>query len=228
MIKEFFVPQQWEDVTIKEYSKFHAAAKVYQDNPEFEERIVDLAILHLCHIPKEELIKLPESTRLSIANDMRRLLNTATSQPLVKRFELLDTKFGFIPNLDQMSYGEYLDLVDLCSDTWKNMAIISAILYRPVVEEKGDKYRIEKYQGTNDDIVEIFNEKLGMDIVFGAVSFFLSLQRDLATDTLTYSIQQMTKEVLKDTQLKQVLQRSGAPTQVLQRFQEIVSSLSKQ
>jgi hypothetical protein len=223
MKQDYFIPQDWSDVTIKEYSKFHSAAKIYENIAEFEERIVDLAILHLCHIPKEELMKLSESTRLSIANDMRRLLNSATTQPLVKRFELLGTKFGFIPNLDQMSYGEYLDLVDVCQDTWKNMAMIAAILYRPIVEEQQDKYSIEKYAGTNDDVVAIFNDKLGMDIVFGAVSFFLNLQKELLIDTSIYMMNQTLNQELRNTQLRQDLQRNGVPMQLFQRFQERVS-----
>jgi hypothetical protein len=100
-----------------------------------------------------------------------------------------------MPSLDDMSYGEYVDLITYSKDTWDNMPLLMSILYRPISESKKDKYKIQPYNGTVDSQVELFKEKITMDIVFGALSFFLRLQLDLLNATLTSSMENlMTKK----------------------------------
>ena len=64
---------------------------------------------------------------------------------LVRRFKLGNVEFGFIPNLDDASYGEVDDIRNTISkiETWHKAM---AVLYRPVVQSKGEKYMIEKYE----------------------------------------------------------------------------------
>jgi hypothetical protein len=149
---------------------------------------------------------------------------------LVKSFEIGDTKFGFIPSLDEITYGEYVDLVTYTSNTWENISEIMAILYRPIVKQdtKGN-YSIQNYSGTNQDIVDLFKDKLTMDIVFGAMSFFLRLQMDLATGILTFSKNQMEMMIAKPSSPAfQILAKNGISTQQLQSLQETISqSLTK-
>jgi hypothetical protein len=74
-------------------------------------------------------------------SDVRKVVNIITAtlnkQPdLVRTFKLGDTEFGFIPKLDDMTFGEYVDL-DSNLGNWDNMYKAMAVLYRPIKQKIG-------------------------------------------------------------------------------------------
>jgi hypothetical protein len=151
------------------------------------------------------------------------LLN-ATKMPLIKSFESDKTKYGFIPNLDDMSYGEYLDLVSYTSkDIWENISTVMAILYRPITKSVLNTYSIEKYKGTTPEVANLFLNILTMDIVFGAISFFLDLQIDLMKGTLAYSMKiLMTSKDPRILAARETLQKNGTDITQLPHLQEMI------
>jgi hypothetical protein len=62
--------------------------------------------------------------------------------PLIDRFKINGQEFGFIPNLDDMTAGEFADLDDYFqnAETWHKML---AVLYRPVTKKLANAYDIE-------------------------------------------------------------------------------------
>ena len=52
---------------------------------------------------------------------------------------------GFIPKLDDISLGEYIDIETNISD-WQKMHKAMAVLYRPVNFKLGNKYGIAPYE----------------------------------------------------------------------------------
>lgn len=93
-------------------------------------------------------------------------------------------EFGFIPNLDDMTFGEYTDLDTYITD-WEQMHKAMAVLYRPI-KKKGlnDTYEIEKYNGsiTYSDVMK----HAPLDVVFGANVFFYNLGNELLKSTMNY------------------------------------------
>ena len=79
-----------------------------------------------------------------------------------------------------------------------------SILYRPITKQLGNLYTIEKYNGTKPETIELFSQGLTMDIVFGAISFFLHLQRDLVNATLTYLVTDL--KTIKNKEIQTALQ----------------------
>ena len=115
---------------------------------------------------------------------------------LEKYIRIGDKVMGFHPNLETMSFGEYLDLNQLVSsDFTNNLPKIMSILYRPVVSEFMHNYEIEKY----DSNVHIKNadlfRKVDMAYVNGAMVFFCLLREDLLSSSLKYLDQQMMKQM---------------------------------
>jgi hypothetical protein len=160
---------------------------------------------------------------------MTALLNSVKDQKLILTFEIGDSKYGFTNNLDQMSYGEYIDLVTYSKDVYENAAVMCSILYRPITEERNGKYTISEYKGTNQEQVELFSKKLTMDIVFGSLSFFLNLQKDLLSCTLTYTTEELTN-ILKtpNSTAAQILAENGVSMEQLQLLQEMIRQSSTQ
>lgn len=218
------IPENWQEVTLEQYMKFYKAVKPYEQTEDYHQKLLERAMYYFCNIDADVYRKLPKETFDEVSNDMLNLIANSNEQKLVLSFELFDQKYGFIPSLDEMSYGEYVDLVTYSKDTWQNIALIMSILYRPIIEEKNGKYKIQSYSGTVDNQVELFNKKLTMDVVFGSIAFFLSLRQDLVNDTLTSSIKTLKKMTEDPTsQVAQTLAKNGISMQQLQSWQEMTS-----
>ena len=102
----------------------------------------------------------------------------------VHRFEYQGVEYGFIPNLDEISTAEFIDLDDYIKEG-SQLNKIAAILYRPITSSNKMLYQIEKYEGTSkySEIMKGVNYKVAV----GAVVFFCNLSKSLlkALDTYT-------------------------------------------
>jgi hypothetical protein len=224
------IPESWQDVTLQQYLKFYNAMKPYDGAEEYTTKIVELAAYYLCNIDANTLNRLPLDTFNEIAKSILDLINSGKKQELVKSFQIGDTKYGFVTNLDQMTYGEYVDLVTYSKDVYENAALMCSILYRPILQEDKGQYRIQDYKGTNENQIELFYQKLTMDIIFGALGFFLRLQKDLLNSTLTYTTEAMSKmmEETPTSTAAQILAENGVCTEQLQLLQEMIQQSSTQ
>ena len=127
-----------------------------------------------------------------------------------------------MPSMDSMTYGEYLDLSTYSKDMWANIALIMSILYRPITKEDKSGYEIQAYNGTEENVVKLFQTALTMDIVWGAIGFFTLLQKDLLKGMMAYSIQNL--ESLKtNSQVLETLTTNGVDISLLQSSQEVIS-----
>jgi len=89
-------------------------------------------------------------------------------------------EYGFIPNLDKITAGEWVDIENNQNEK-KNMWKIMSVLYRPIIEEAPyGHYEIAEYDG---EFREEFKQ-MPMNIVLGAHLFFCDLGIDLLSYTL--------------------------------------------
>ena len=204
-------PESWADIKLQQYLDYYKHVKPYEGTEEHVTKNLQSSALYFCKVPGEFLYKLPESTFDKVANCLKKLFNEVDKHPLVTEFTIGDTTYGFVPELDNMSYGEYLDLVSYTSkDMWSYMAITMSILYRPITQRVGKLYTIEPYNGTNDERIELFKHAITMDVVLGAIGFFLDLQKDLQKGILTYMTETLMKDKRPEVQAAlQDLQQSG-------------------
>jgi hypothetical protein len=115
---------------------------------------------------------------------------------LQRRFTMTDpsgktVEFGFMPNLSEMTLGEYVDLESYISD-WEQMHKALAVMYRPIIGGNKDFYEIEEYKGSSK-YADIMKDA-PMTVATGAMVFFYSLGKELLRTTL-HSLQE---EVQKD------------------------------
>ena len=157
-------------------------------------------------------------------NDVTRIVNKIsdilnTKQELVMHFTMGTTKFGFIPKLDSMSFGEYIDLDTNIGD-WQKIEKAMAVLYRPVIKEYGNLYDIEDYRG--DNYHDIMNN-MPLDAVFGSLVFFYHLGIELSKIMMNY----LTEEhLVMDSTLEQILMKNGdGITQFTTSLKEMLDEL---
>jgi hypothetical protein len=146
---------------------------------------------------------------------------------MISRFSLKDpngdeVEFGFIPKLDSISLGEFVDLDTYISD-WTDMHKAMAVLYRPVTLENKGMYLIEDYE-SSDKYSEVMKD-MPIDIALGAVVFFYRLGKELSVYLMGYLQREAQKE---DSELKQTLAENGVGiNQFMQSLRETSSGLKK-
>ena len=167
------LPESIADITLNQYQQFLKL----QDKADTltEQGMAERVISLFTGIKKQDVKKLVISDYESIMNQITEACSTASK--FQQRFELNGVEYGMIPNLNDISQGEYIDLTTLGSDM-DEMHKVMAILFRPVVKEDAfGNYSIEAY----GDITERSNDmlKCPMHIVNGSLVFFLNLLKDL-------------------------------------------------
>ncbi len=98
-------------------------------------------------------------------------------------FKIGEVEFGFIPNLENITFGEYVDLENYLSK-WEDFHKAMAVMYRPITIRKEDKYEIMEYTGA-----AAFSEGMKfapMDVAISASVFFWTLGSELLSATLDY------------------------------------------
>ena len=103
-----------------------------------------------------------------------------TEHQLVNRFKLNGVNYGFIPELDDMSFGEYMDLDTFIGDN-DNLHRAANVLFRPIEFKRGDRYTIKEYDSNTSELAKDFP----LDVVLGAIVFFYRLGKDLSVVMLS-------------------------------------------
>jgi hypothetical protein len=142
---------------------------------------------------------------------------------LIQHFTLREVEFGFIPKLDDISLGEYIDLENTIVD-WQQMHKAMSVLYRPVNFKSKDKYTIAPYE-PNDEIKEIMKE-MPLDAVMSSMVFFYALGKELSIATLNFIEQEMKQG--KTSLPKELLDKNGdGINQYMQSLKEMSSNLTE-
>ncbi len=122
------------------------------------------------------------------------------------QFNLNGVSFGFIPNLDDISYGENKDITGYIND-WGNMHRAMAVMYRPIKQKLKGKYLIEDYNGSH--IYAETMKQMPLSIVMGSIVFFYNLTNELLSCIPNYLENQLKTEQMNGV----VSQENGAVIQ---------------
>lgn len=188
------VPTELNEITLGQYQKF---IKLYQG--EVTEEFMALKMLEIfCGIKLRDAYQMRYKDIDGIVEVISSTLNQKPQ--LVQRFKMGDVEYGFIPNLDDMSFGEYVDLDTYLPD-WNEMHRAMAVLYRPIKNKFKNRYNIVDYEVVDAEIYK----NMPMDAVVSSVLFFYRLGIDLSKAMMNYL------EESKETRLVQYLssEKSG-------------------
>jgi hypothetical protein len=217
------VPQELSAITLQQYQKY---LKVMEGNEDAEDtEFINLKVLEIfCGVTMKEAYKLPLAEFSFIINHIVEIFKEDT--PLQRDFTLTDPKgdsvtFGFIPKLDDISLGEFIDLDNYIGD-WQEIHKAMAVLYRPITFRKGDLYLIEEYEGS-DKYAEVMKDA-PVNVALGAVVFFYRLGNVLSS----YLLDSLTQKLKTDKQLTKDLEQSGGGiSQYTQSLEEMSQNLKK-
>lgn len=193
-VKEFKLISSWEDVTMEKWLKlidFTEGTK----SKEAEETIAALS-----NIPKKLIKELALQDVVVIMSKIAELQQKQNSS--LKRIIEIDGKeYGFHPNLDDITLGEFADIETFIkNDIEKHLPELMAVLYRPIKEKKNDIYIIEAYDG-NISIRAEEMKKMSIEQVQSALVFFYHLGRMLSMTFPSFLTDKL-KEMKKQLQTK--------------------------
>ena len=176
---KFQVPASLKDIPVKDYIAYQ---KIFDANKDAQEsEFVTMKMVSIfCNVSYEDLQKL-SLTQYDVVVQM--LQDVFGQKPTFRnRIKIGDTDFGFIPKLDDISLGEYVDLENyMKSPTTYHKAM--AVLYRPVTLKVKETYLIEDYEGS-DKYAEFFLD-CDLETALGAMLFFWNLGKELLSDMKT-------------------------------------------
>ena len=172
----------------------------------------------------EELRTAPMSDVIKADEHLKRIADEETGRHL-KVIELNGQQYGFIPNWQEFSLGEWIDIEEYSGDFWNNAHKIMSILYRPLLRRQGDAHTIEKYTSKEDS--EVFRQ-LPADLFGGCILFFLSSKRTLLRtmkSSLLRTAESLTNSALNGDGIPASTLLQGKTSNVWKRLQRRVSAL---
>ena len=172
-VKQFKLISSWEEVTLEKWLKlvnFNEGTK----SKEAEETIAALS-----NIPKKLIKELALKDVAIIMNKLAELQQKQNSS-LKKIIEINGKEYGFHPDLDEITLGEYADIETFIKNgIEKHLPELMAVLYRPI-KERGDNgvYIVDAYDG-NIRIRAEQMKKMSAGQVQSALLFFYHLGKKL-------------------------------------------------
>ena len=177
---KLIIPTELSDITLGQLQSLTRLEATQLTDLERQKQTIEL----LANVDRATIDKI----KLNDLNSLyEKLAGLSKSSDSLHLFVTIDNvKYGFIPNLSEISTGEFADLDTLCQELNDNLHLIMAILYRPVDKEANGKYSIEAYDADLEERGRIFKKKLKANVVNSAILFFWSIGNDYLTDLLTY------------------------------------------
>ena len=168
-----YIPDTLNEITLGQYQKY---IKYQNDND--DENFLAIKMIEVFCGLRNNTVRAMKAK--SISDICKILVDMFNEKPdLVKKFKMNGITYGFIPDLENMTFGEYIDLDTFIGD-FENMHKAMSVLYRPITQSYKDKYLIEKYTGDkSEDMIH-----MPMDGVFGSILFFYHLGMELSTAML--------------------------------------------
>ena len=186
------IPTSLKDITLRQYKHFLNIQKENKGDKFYDAKMIEI----FCNMPLSKVILL----KLSDSQEIIKLLNDIfdTKPALVQRFKLNKIEYGFHPQLDDLTVGEYIDLDTFIGD-WDQIEKAMNVLYRPIIAKLKDKYTIKDYElGTEQDLLD-----MPMDAVMSSIFFLWNLGLELSTIMMNSLDNQENEALIKHLSLTQ-------------------------
>jgi len=190
------IPDNINEISLGQYQRYLTVTEGIEG-----EFLAQRTVEVFCGIPFSNVILMSHKDVKEISQDMVELVNKEVE--FKHRFKIQSQEFGFMPDMEEMTSGEF---ADLCAYIGKpeDMHKAMAVMFRPITKTIGDKYDIYPYNGSKEfgDLMKF----MPLGIALGAMVFFYNLAKELANATHLSILQEMEKEISQD---KQILQKDG-------------------
>ena len=208
------IPENLNEITLYQYQRFE---KLIKDN-EPSEFVNQKTIEIFCNIDLKDVARIRIAEVSEILKHINELLQHKPK--LTTTFKLGVYEFGFIPKLEDLTAGEYIDIENYLSDI-QTLHKAMAVLFRPIKHKSNKLYTIEEYE-SSDKYSEVL-KYMPLDVALGCMLFFSTLLNDCVIG-LTDFIQ---KEAEQSEQVSKLLEKNmGGISQFMQQVRGTFSTLN--
>lgn len=163
------IPTKLSDITLRQYKHFLKIEKQNKSSNFVNSKMIEI----FCNVSLKDVLRLKVKDSNEIISILTKLFDDKPN--LVKKFKVNKIEFGFHPSMDELTFGEYIDLDTYIGD-WDNMEKAMNVLYRPVLANLKNKYAIIEYDAElNENILD-----MPMNAVMGSIFFLWNLGLDLS------------------------------------------------
>lgn len=209
------IPENLNEITLYQYQRFE---KLIKDN-EPSEFVNQKTIEIFCNIELKDVARI----RIAEVSEILKHINDLLQQKpkLTQTFKLGVYEFGFIPKLEDLSSGEYIDIESYLSDT-QTLHKAMAVLFRPIKTKVNKLYTIKEYE-SSEKYSEVL-KYMPLDIALGCMLFFSTLLNDCVSGLTDY----IQNEAEQSEQVKNLLAKNGVGiNQFTQQLKETFSTLTQ-
>ena len=204
------IPTTLNEITLGQYQEY---AKL-QELSETDLQLKTIEIF--CNVPEVVVRNMKATDIVEICGIINNMFDT--KHQLISMFKMNGVEYGFIPSLEDMSFGEYVDLDTFIGDN-DNLHRAVNVLYRPIEHRKGNRYTIKDYEPNTSEIAK----DMPLDAVLGAVVFFYNLGKDLSLVMLN-SLDKKNEQTLAEYLTSQP--NGGGTIQSMDYLTEILQNLN--
>ena len=206
---KLIIPTSLNEITLGQYQEF-SKLDITKES-EVQSKMIEI----FCKVPTNVV----RSMKAKDITDICTIINNMfdVEHQMLNRFDLNGVKYGFIPDLENISFGEYVDLDTFMGDN-DNLHRAMNVLYRPIDLKQGVRYTLKEYDpDTNEEA-----KNYPLDAVFGAMVFFYDLGKDLSTVILNSSSKQNEQNL---AQYLGSLQNGAGTIPSMESLKEILQNL---
>jgi hypothetical protein len=175
------VPTHINDITLEQYQRFALINTEEQDKEFFMFKTIEI----FCGVDIALVSKMRLSDAESVSNEVLEVLQQ--NVPFTNKFELDGVKYGFIPDLQAISLGEFIDLEEGLSKD-KDFHKAASVMFRPIVKEFGELYTIDGYEASTE--MHHVMKQAPVGIISAAIVFFYSIAKELLKASQDFSSQE--------------------------------------
>lgn len=196
------LPENISEITLDQYQRFDKLNKRTDlSELNYNKRVIEI----FTELKYRDIGNISHKDYADILEQVTKAMNQDCK--FENRFSIQDVEFGFIPNLDEMTTAEFVDLSKWGIEV-ENLHRVMAVLFRPIAYKKiknswfqrllradeyyeikqldrFNNYDIAGYNGTKEyaDVMK----RMPMNIVNGALGFFYHLAKELRIHTQRYT-----------------------------------------
>jgi len=186
---EINVPTSLSEIPLKSYQQF---VKLQAESND-EEFIAQKMIQIFCGIELKDIVKMKLTSLNELITHFTKLFSEKPKfQPT---FKIGTQEFGFITELENITFGEYVDLENNLL-SWENYHKAMAVMYRPIKVKFKNQYEIVDYNPLPE--MDELMKFAPVDVAISASIFFWNLGSELLQATLLY----LETQIMKDKNLK--------------------------
>ena len=174
---DLLLPTSLSEIPLSRYQQFVKTKEASNDDEFIAQKMIQI----FCGIDLKDVGKIKMKHLNELITHFTKVFSEKPK--LIRRFKIKDIEFGFIPKLDEITFGEYVDLENHLQN-WKTYHKAMAVMYRPIKEKNKDTYTIVDYE-PNEDMQDLM-KFAPLDVAISSSVFFWTIGTELLKLTISY------------------------------------------